>query len=112
MGITYLAYENCRDTHFGMWCNKFAQEHAIPLRYMQLNDHLFNWYCEQWQKLVELPFYMDHEDYLTAGIRDEQNLQDLFLQYTDAIEEIYPKVLLRNIADRHKQRTDKPNIAQ
>ena len=104
MGITYLEYENCRDTHFGLWCNHYSVQHAVPLRTLQTNDHLFNWFCDMWLRHVELPFYMQIMPYLEAGIEDPQTVQDLFMEHTDAIKGFYPKPLLNTIKKQFKER--------
>lgn len=97
LGITYLQYENCRDTHFGLWCNNQAMARAIPLRKLQTNDHLFNWYCDMWLKNVELPFYMQLQDYIQAGINDKEKFMDLFLQCAEELDKLYPKPILNII---------------
>ncbi|MDO6808117.1 hypothetical protein Q4603_05840 [Zobellia galactanivorans] len=97
LGLTSTAYQNCKDTHFTMWCNRYAQLYAMPLLKMIGNDHLQNWYDDQWKHKVELPFYMDHEDYIDAGIEDIDNMQDLFLEYPENIMAVWPQTLLENI---------------
>ncbi|WP_425628831.1 hypothetical protein [Cellulophaga lytica] len=105
MGITYLAYENCIDTHFNDWCRKYSFCYAIPLRKLVVNDHLYNWYCDQWIQKVELPFYLDHQDYLEAGIIEVNAYQDLLLQYADVLQTFYPKMLLLQLKKEHNKTT-------
>ncbi len=102
LGVTYLEYENCRDTHFGLWCNRQAIIRAIPLRKLQTNDYLFNWYCEQWLKNVELPFFVQVSDYLEADINDREHFMDLLLQCAEEIENYYPKPIINNIRKQQK----------
>lgn len=107
LGITDLAYHNCINTHFALWCNKYAEHFALPQRKLVTNDKLHEWYLSQWMQKVELPFYRDNNDYLVAGIMGEANYQDLFLQYADAVEQVYPAPILKRIANAYK-RTQQP----
>lgn len=97
MGISALAYQNSIDTHFHLWCNKYAEEFALPLGKMAGDDYLQNWYRDQWTHKVELPFYIQYRDYLEAGIEAKGTMQDFFLEYPDAILEIFPKSLFDNL---------------
>lgn len=102
LGITFLSYENCRDTHFNMWCNKYAVLYALPLKAMVSNDHIYNWFCQVWQHQVETPFCKDNRAYIEAKVNDPHNFQDLFLQYTDVVMNYYPNALLLDLKQQHK----------
>lgn len=106
LGITQMGYENCRDAHFQMWCNKYATLFALPLCKMAGDDHLINWYADEWKRRVELPFYMDNKNLIDAGIEDNDTYQDLFLAYPENINGHYPQTLFNDLRKRYvKQKT-------
>lgn len=104
MGITRLRYENCRENFYMKWCSAHADARALPLRTLLRSEALHTWFCDQWSRRVELPFYQDHQEYLEAGLQDYGHLQDLFLIYAEEIDNYYPKPLLETLASNYKSR--------
>lgn len=100
LGLTYTAYDNCRHAHFQMWCNRYATLYCLPLDAMVKDDHLQNWYHDQWLRKVELAFYVDNQEYLEANITDTGVMQDLFLMYPDNLLQLFPKSLLDDVKKR------------
>lgn len=97
LGITYLVYDNIRSTCFENWCGLYAYKWALPQRNLTCNDYLYNWYCDQWLKLVENDFYQDHKDYFESGVMDPDTFQDLFMKYPKVIEQNWPQAILKMI---------------
>lgn len=112
MGISALSYQNSIDAHFNIWCSHFAKEYAMPLGEMVRDDYLQNWYRDQWTHKVELAFYTDNRDYLDAGLKDEGNMQDLFLQYAEVLLDVFPKSLFDELKRRTKHEILSPNNEQ
>jgi len=75
------------------------------MRDLLRSEALHAWFCDQWRRKVELPFYMDHHEYMEAGLQDFGNFQDLFLMYAEEIDPYFPKPILEAIANRYKLRS-------
>lgn len=103
IGTTKITYNNTIDQYFNLWCAKYAQQRALPLRKLVTNESLYKWYLGQWLQKVELPFYIDNRDYMEAGIFEPGKFQDLYLSYAETVENYYPQPILNRIANAHKK---------
>ncbi len=104
MGITALAYQNCIDAHYQMWCSKYAELFRLPLAAMVADDHIQNWYRDQWLKSVEFPFYMANTDLMDSlvdsPVVDQSIMQDIFLTYPEDIDGTWPQTLFDDLKKR------------
>ena len=85
--LTYLEYEALRQHYFEHWCTHLS----IPL--LTKNDHLLNWYAQQWHIQVERPIEQNYSDALSLYTPEDIHL--LILIYAENILQYYPSVLLK-----------------
>src|SRR5690606_29266913 len=81
LGLSYLRYDNFRETCFLLWAQKYAQEFAISLRALAIHDGLRNWYQDQWMEYVEKPFYRNYSEFFESAEPD--TLFKIFDQYPE-----------------------------
>lgn len=99
--LTYLEYEALRQYYFEKWCKLIVR--TQPLKCFITNDHLLNWYAEQWYMQVERPIEQLYSDALSLYTPKDIHL--LILIYAENILQYYPSVLLKKITAR-TARTD------
>lgn len=85
--LTYLEYEALRQHYFEHWCTHLYIPHLTK------NDHLLNWYAQQWHIQVERPIEQNYSDALSLYTPEDIHL--LILIYAENILQYYPSVLLK-----------------
>ena len=94
--LTYLEYEALRQYYFVKWCKLIVR--SQPLKCFITNDHLLNWYAEQWYIQVERPIEQLYSDALSLYTPEDIHL--LILIYAENILQYYPSILLKKITAR------------
>lgn len=90
--LTYLEYEALRQHYFEHWCTNLCIPHLTK------NDHLLNWYAQQWHIQVERPIEQNYSDALSLYTPEDIYL--LILIYAENILQYYPSILLKKITAR------------
>jgi len=95
--LTYLEYEALRQHYFEHWCAHLLRrgewQFARTLKPLLINDHLLNWYAQQWHIQVERPIEQNYSDALSLYTPEDIHL--LILIYAENILQYYPSVLLK-----------------
>jgi hypothetical protein len=90
--LTYLEYEALRQHYFEHWCTNLCIPHLTK------NDHLLNWYAQQWHIQVERSIEQNYSDALSLYTPEDIHL--LILIYAENILQYYPSILLKKITAR------------
>lgn len=95
--LTYLEYEALRHEFYIDWCVHLLRrgewQFALTLKTLLINDHLLNWYAQQWHIQVERPIEQNYSDALSLYTPEDIHL--LILIYAENILQYYPSVLLK-----------------
>jgi hypothetical protein len=94
-------YDNIRFSYFIGYCMKYM-EFGNPLQSLIKNDHLYNWYCNNWIDMVEKPFFTQVRDYMDIEIVEPITYQEILTTYAEDIEQYYPSVIFKMIKDQNK----------
>jgi len=104
IGLNKLNYINMVDGQFNAWCEHLSNVFYVPMRELQKNTKLYNWFLSQWDKRVVSTFLEENADWITAGISDPTVYFDLFndlLESPYSMKGIYPGVLIKTIKKEH-----------
>lgn len=107
LGVTILEYINFVDAQFSDWCQPIAKTHFVPNRVLTANTQLYNWFIENFDKRVVMPFLNDTATYIEAGIVSPAHYLALFndqLLTASGIYNIYPSVLIKQIKTAHYEK--------
>lgn len=104
IGLNKLQYINLVDGQFNDWCQHISSVFYVPMRELQKNSSLYNWFLMQWDKRIVTPFLIENEPYIMAGVKDPETYYGLFcdkLNTPYSLKRIYPSVLIKNIKNEH-----------
>lgn len=107
LGVSKLEYINFVDMQFSDWCQPIAKTHFVPNRELTTNTQLYNWFIENFDKRVVMPFLNDTAVYIEAGIVSPAHYLALFndqLLAASGIYSIYPSVLIKQIKTTHYEK--------
>jgi hypothetical protein len=100
LNVNYTEYSNYRHCCFTHWCVKQAHKTQLCQRILIKHDGLYNWYCDQWNTIVENLFYEDNKHYIESNVK-HPGYWDLFKDYPPIVLEYFPGVLLTMIKKEH-----------
>lgn len=95
LDMSYEEYDAWQWEHFINWCYDKSAGFAIPVKALMINDHLLNWYQEQWSYTVESEFINDNSAFL--DIAAPAIYFDLITTYPDELLNTYPLPILKMI---------------
>lgn len=95
LDMTYVEYDAWQWENFLNWCYDRSAKTNIPVKTLIKNDHLLNWYQEQWEFNVESQFIDDNADFI--GVSSPTTYFDLITTYPDDILNVYPLPILKTI---------------
>ena len=98
--MSYLEYEQLRNSYYAYWCSVYADAFFIKEKLLLSNDAIYNWYSEQWQIWVERELFKSYDDYLTAGILNKNELYHIIYILSQEILEKYPITKLKSIKNQ------------
>lgn len=101
LNVSYTEYSNYRHYCFEKWCHIYATKKGLCKRLMVSHEGLYNWYCDQWNVIVENLFYEDNKNYIESNVNHPQAYWDLFKSYPLVIHGYFPGVLLTMIKKEH-----------
>jgi hypothetical protein len=101
LNVNYTHYSNYRHSRFEKWCHIYACKKGICKRRLINHEGLYNWYCDQWNTIVENLFYQDNQHYIESSVEHPQAYWDLFHSYPNAIDGFFPGILLTMIQKQH-----------
>ena len=104
LGMSKLAYADFVNKQFNDWCMPVANSHYLPQRELLINQQLYNWFITNWDKRIVIPFLIENEMYIMAGVVAPEHYQILFnylIEATTSIYHIYPSVIIKKIKKAH-----------
>lgn len=103
LGLNKLDYINMVDGQFNAWCTGLSKSFYIPMRELQKNTVLHNWFINQWNTRIVHVFLKNNNDYISAGIEGPVYL-DLFIQLLNepnSLLKTYPSAIVKKIKQQH-----------
>ena len=107
LGYTRLDYINLVDESFNTWCIKIGKTFTIPLRALQVNAKLYNWFIANWERRIVNVFFSQNKEFINANIKAPDHYRDLFFKVKDSpngINNIYPSVIIKQIKTEHYEK--------
>lgn len=104
IGLNKLQYINKVDGEFNNWCEHLSNSFYVPMRELQKNVKLYNWFLKQWDMRVVEVFLVQNQDFIKAGVVDPQTYYILFqdvLKSPYNMKSVYPNVLIKAIKKEH-----------
>lgn len=111
LGLSKLQYINFVDGQFNIWCEHLSHTFYVPMRELQKNNQMYNFFLQQWEKRIVKPFLSQNQEFLMAGIQDSGTYFELFMGVLDSphckMIGIYPSVLVKSIKTTHYKALEK-----
>lgn len=118
IGLNKLQYLNMVTNQFNVWCEHLSNTYYVPMRELQTNSMLYNWFLKQWDIRIVNPFLKEHKGLLLDSIEMQDTLRgkllngtkasDTFFElFTDILDSpnamigIYPAPILQRIKKKH-----------
>lgn len=104
LGLNKLQYINMVDGQFNIWCAHLSNVFYVPMRELQKNTKLYNWFVQQWTKRIVNVFLEQNQEYILAGVQDSKTYFDLFIQVLNSpysMHKVYPSAIVKNIKQEH-----------
>lgn len=102
----YWAYEQLQGLYFEKWCERAYQKRrtVVDPRILAKNDHLLNWFAQQWEVYVEGEMAKYYGKALREGVFDREDVELMIHLQMENIYLLYPKILLKIIDKSEKQK--------
>jgi hypothetical protein len=99
LDCNYWAYEQLQWMYFKKWCERAYQQRrtVVEPRIQMKNDHLLNWFANQWEVYVEGEIAKYYGQPLMEGVFDREDVGLMIELQMENIYHIYPKTLLKMI---------------
>lgn len=106
LDCSYWAYEQLQWMYFEKWCERAYQQRrtVVGQRILMKNDHLLNWFAQQWEVYVEGEIARYYGKALREGVFDREDVGLMIELQTENIYPLYPKILLKMIDKSEKQK--------
>lgn len=108
LNLTYLQYDNFRESIFQEYCKALSRQFFIGYRHLNSNDYLRNYFHDMWNVHVEDAFLRENAEFIP--LCEIKLMRELFENYTrnliDNQAEMYPVVLIREIRKELKYKEE------
>lgn len=104
LGLNKLQYLNYTTFQFNLWCEALSNMFFVPVRELQTNAILWNWYVAKWQEKVVIPFLKDNEAYIMADVMAPEVYWQLFkdaVANMNGTKTFYPGPIVKKIRNDH-----------
>lgn len=104
IGLNKLQYLNYQTFQYNLWCEVLSNKFYVPVRELQPNTLLWNWFCSKWESTVVTPFLEENEVYISAGIEEPESYWQLFHSKISALvgcQPVYPGPIIKAIKKQH-----------
>lgn len=105
IGLSKLQYINFVDKQFNSWCESLSYDYYIPMRVLQKNVSLYNWYLKQWESRIAKPFLIENKGLIADGLKDTKIYESLLIDFIadpkSRMGTIYPLPIINTIKDKH-----------
>lgn len=110
LGFNRLQYLNHVAFQYNLWCEVLSNMFYVPVRELQSDLRLWNWFCAKWETHIEGPFLEDNKAYILSGVKAPENYWQLFRDkvryYTEPIP-VYPSPIVNAIKQNHYRNLQK-----
>lgn len=102
----YWAYEQLQGMYFERWCKRVNKEKYVTedIEVLTKNDHLLNWFANQWEVYVEGEIAKYYGQSLMEGVFEREDVELMIELQMENIYLLYPKILLKMIDKSEKQK--------
>lgn len=102
----YWAYEQLQGMYFERWCKRVNKEKYVTedIEVLTKNDHLLNWFANQWEVYVEGEIAKYYGQSLMEGVFEREDVELMIELQMENIYLLYPKILLKIIDKSEKQK--------
>ncbi len=101
----YWAYEQLQGMYFERWCKRVNKEKYVTedIEVLTKNDHLLNWFANQWEVYVEGEIAKYYGQSLMEGVFDREDVELMIELFVEDIFKIYPKTILQIIKSEKRK---------
>lgn len=101
----YWAYEQLQGMYFERWCERVNKEKYVTkdIEVLTKNDHLLNWFANQWEVYVEGEIAKYYGQSLMEGVFDREDVELMIELFVEDIFKIYPKTILQIIKSEKRK---------
>ena len=106
LDCSYWSYEQLQGMYFEKWCEQVYKKRKtlVDPRILAKNDHLLNWFANQWEAYVEGEIAKYYGKALREGVFEREDVELMIELQMENIYHIYPKILLKMIDKGEKQK--------
>lgn len=106
LDCNYWAYEQLQGMYFSRWCEQVHKQRktSVEPRILMKNDHLLNWFANQWEVYVEGEIARYYGKALREGVFEREDVEMMIHLQMENIYLLYPKILLKMIDKSEKQK--------
>jgi hypothetical protein len=106
LDCSYWTYEQLQWMYFEKWCERAYQQRrtVVRQRILMKNDHLLNWFANQWEVYVEGEIAKYYGQSLMEGVFEREDVELMIELQMENIYLLYPKILLKMIDKSEKQK--------
>lgn len=106
LDCSYWLYEQLQGMYFEKWCEQVYQHRktSVEPRILMKNDHLLNWFANQWEVYVEGEIARYYGKALREGVFERKDVELMIELQMENIYLLYPKILLKMIDKSEKQK--------
>nr|DAJ77870.1 MAG TPA: hypothetical protein [Caudoviricetes sp.] len=101
----YWAYEQLQGMYFERWCKRVNKEKYVTedIEVLTKNDHLLNWFANQWEVYVEGEIAKYYGQSLMEGVFDREDVELMIELFVEDIFKVYPKTILQIIKSEKRK---------
>ena len=105
LDCSYWAYEQLQGMYFERWCERVNKEKYVTkdIEVLTKNDHLLNWFANQWEVYVEGEIAKYYGQSLMEGVFDGEDVELMIELFVEDIFKIYPKTILQIIKSEKRK---------
>jgi hypothetical protein len=104
IGLNKMQYINMVDGQFNVWCEELSNTMYVPMRELQTNIKLYNWFVKQWERRIVQPFLQENNGLLLDGVKAPETYNELFFDIVlskNGMQGIYPGPIVKDIKTNH-----------
>ena len=101
----YWAYEQLQGMYFERWCKRVNKEKYVTedIEVLTKNDHLLNWFAQQWKVYVEGEIAKYYGQTLMEGEFNREDVDLMIELFVEDIFKVYPKTILQIIKSEKRK---------
>ena len=105
LDCSYWTYEQLQWMYFEKWCERAYQQRrtVVGQRILMKNDHLLNWFANQWEVYVEGEIAKYYGQSLMEGVFEREDVELMIELFVEDIFKIYPKTILQIIKSEKRK---------